>query len=350
MGIIDQELTTDYALYNGDTMEVLPTLKDESVGMSIYSPPFPELYQYSSDPRDMSNCKNYREGMDQFRFVIQQIHRLTMPGRLTCVHCIDLKKGGEFHEDFSGDIIKLHEEAGWNFACRIVIWKDPWAVARRTRVRSLMHKLIVNDSSKCQVCGPDYVVVFKKSGINPSPITHPDGLRTYAGEEKIPEHLSHDFADFHGDQRKNLLSHWIWRRYASPVWMDIRNGNVMKYKEARETDEEKHVCPLQLDVIERCLTLWSNPGDVVLTPFLGVGSEVYQAVKMSRRGIGIELKPTYYRQAKENIAHAKDTQAQVALELSFSSESVGFENDPGVDETDTEMETQIEEPEEEALP
>jgi len=301
MPIITQQITDRCAAYNADCMEVLPGLKAESVDFSVYSPPFPELYQYSNDPRDMSNCATYDEGIAQYQFVVNEIARVTKPGRVTAVHCMDLKRGSVFQRDFPGDIVRAHEAAGFNFFCRITIWKDPWLIARRTRMRSLMHKSIVNDSAGCRVAGADYVLVFRKSGENKEPITHPDGLKKYAGEEPIPGDLLAGFSNYTGDQRKNLLSHWIWRRYASPVWMDIRSGRLMPYKEARETDEEKHVCPLQLDVIERCLTLWSNPGDVVLTPFLGVGSEAYASLINGRRAIGVELKETYYRQALRNI-------------------------------------------------
>ncbi len=301
MAVIDQIATDEYAVWNADCMEVMPTLSDASIGLSVYSPPFPELYQYSNDPRDMSNCATYKEGLLHYQFIVSQIHRLTMPGRLTCVHAMDLKKGTMYQNDFPGDIIRAHQEVGFNFVCRVTIWKDPWLIARRTRMRSLMHKTIVEDSSKCRVAGPDYVLMFRKSGENQEPITHERGFKTYAGETPIPHDLVEKYANFKGDQKKNRMSHWIWRQYASPVWSDIRTGRLMPYIEARENDEEKHVCPLQLDVIERCLTLWSNPGDKVLSPFMGVGSEVYSAVENRRRGIGIELKSTYYKQAVRNL-------------------------------------------------
>jgi len=307
MAVIEQKMTDRYAVYNADCMEVLPGLKSESVDFSVYSPPFPELYQYSNDPRDMSNCTEYSEGMAQYQFIVNEIHRLTKPGRLTAVHCMDLKRGTMYQRDFPGDIVRAHEAAGFNFFCRITIWKDPWLIARRTRMRGLMHKIIVEDSSKSRTAGADYVLIFRKSGDSAVPISHERGFSKYAGETTPPEDLVARFKNFEGDQRKNLLSHWIWRRYASPVWMDIRTGRLMPYKEARETDEEKHVCPLQLDVIERCLALWSNHGDTVLTPFMGVGSEIFGALINGRRGIGIELKPTYYRQACANIEYANET-------------------------------------------
>jgi DNA modification methylase len=328
MPIITQQITDRYAAYNADCMEVLPGLKAESVDFSVYSPPFPELYQYSNDPRDMSNCATYSEGIAQYQFVVNEIARVTKPGRVTAVHCMDLKRGSVFQRDFPGDIVRAHEAAGFNFFCRITIWKDPWLIARRTRMRSLMHKSIVNDSAGCRVAGADYVLVFRKSGENKEPITHPDGLKKYAGEEPIPGDLLAGFSNYTGDQRKNLLSHWIWRRYASPVWMDIRSGRLMPYKEARETDEEKHVCPLQLDVIERCLTLWSNPGDVVLTPFLGVGSEAYASLINGRRAIGVELKETYYRQALRNIELAAQG-VEPDEESLFTADGVGEIGDAG---------------------
>ena len=331
--VIEQRLEDKYAVYNADAMNVLPSLGTGSIGVSVYSPPFPELYQYSNDSRDISNCATYEEGLGHYRFVVKQVARVTMPGRLSCVHCMDLKQGGVFQRDFPGDIVRLHVEAGFHFFCRITIWKDPWLIARRTRMRSLMHKTIVQDSAGARVAGPDYVLVFRKGGENPIPIAHPDGLKDYAGSNPIPAELLKQFSHYKGDQRKNRLSHWIWRAYASPVWTDIRTGRLLPYREARESDEEKHVCPLQLDAIERCLTLWSNPADIVLTPFLGVGSEVYQAVRSGRRGIGVELKPSYYRQALKNIEHAEDETEPAQLDMFDDDveflEEMGIEADIG---------------------
>ena len=323
MAVINQKVTENYAIYNSDCMEVLPGLESNSIGVSVYSPPFPEMYQYSNDPRDMSNVATYEEGMQQYQFIINEIFRLTRPGRLTCVHCMDLKRGSYFQRDFPGDIIKAHERAGFNFVCRVTIWKDPWLIARRTRMKSLRHKNICEDSATVRIGPADYVLVFKKGWNNDEKIIHATGLKTYAGAKDIPEELVRQFKNYSGDQRKNLLSHWIWRNYASPVWMDIRSGRLLPYNEAAETEEEKHVCPLQLDVIERLLTLYSNPNDVCLTPFLGVGSEAYMAVKMGRKAIGTELKPSYFRQAEKNLSKAGD--AEIIVE----------ENDlPGMEEED----------------
>lgn len=319
MAVIDQKITDRYTAWNADCMEVMPSLSKESVHFSCYSPPFPEIFQYSNDPRDMSNCTEYQEGIDQYQYIVNEIHRLTMPGRITAVHCQDLKKGTLYQTDFPGDIVKIHQEAGWNFFCRVTVWKDPWLIARRTRMRSLMHKTIVEDSSKCRIAGPDYVLIFRKSGENPEPITHEHGFKSYAGETPIPEDLVEKYHNFTGDQKKNRLSHWIWRQYASPVWMDIRTGRLMEYKEAKETEEEKHVCPLQLDVIERLLMLYSNPNDIVLSPFMGVGSEIFGAVTNGRRGIGIELKESYYRQAVRNLEGAESVDDNEQMDL-FSGE------------------------------
>lgn len=336
MAIIAQELHARYAVYNADCMEVMPSLKAESIGLSVYSPPFPELYQYSNDPRDMSNCKTYQEGVEQYAFIVNELYRLTLPGRITCVHCMDLKKGTVYQQDFPGDIIRVHEKAGWNFFCRITIWKDPWLIARRTRMRGLMHKMIVEDSSLCRMAGPDYVLVFRKGGENKHPITHEHGFKSYAGQTTIPETLRVEFENFTGDQRKNRLSHWIWRRYASPVWMDIRSGRLLPYREAREDQEEKHVCPLQLDVIDRCLAMWSNLNDPVLTPFMGVGSEAYAALKMGRRTVGVELKESYYRQALKSIHAAIDgTDEDNQINMKLESE-IPDTNDEDFEEDETE--------------
>ena len=311
MPVIDQCVNDQYALYHSDCMEVLPAMPAESVGISVYSPPFPELYQYSDDVRDMTNCTSYDESIDQYRFVVKEISRLTKPGRMTCVHCTDLRRGPHYQRDFPGDIVRVHEELGLHFFCRVTIWKDPWEFARRTRMKSLMHKTVsVTDSSTSRIAPGDYLLVFKKAGQNQVPIRHEKGFRYYAGETPIPADLVRDFGSYRGDPRNNLLSHWIWRQYASPVWMDIRRGRLMPYQQARETEEEKHVCPLQLDVIERCLILWSNPGETLLTPFMGVGSEVYCAVINGRRGVGCELKATYYRQAVRNLSDAKEGHQQ----------------------------------------
>lgn len=313
MPVIDQVITDEYAVYNADCMEVMPEFEAESIDASIYSPPFPELYQYSDDPRDMTNCTSYEESLQQYRYVVREIARLTKPGRLSCVHCIDLKRGQIYQQDFPGDIIRIHEEFGMRYFCRTAIWRDAWDFARRTRMTTLMHKTIVEDSSLSRIAPSDYLLVFKKTGDNAVPISHAKGLRCYSGETPIPADLVRDFGNYRGDPRGNQMSHWIYRQYASPVWMDIRRGRLLPYDEAKENDEEKHVCPLQLDVVERCLTLWSNSGETVLTPFMGIGTEVYCSVAQGRKAVGVELKSTYYRQAVKNLAAIEQQEQQFSL-------------------------------------
>lgn len=243
MAIIDQKITDNYSVYNADCMEVLPALPEKSVGLSVYSPPFPELYQYSDDVRDMTNCVNYQESLDQYRYVVEQVARVTKPGRQTCVHCTDLRHGSMYQRDFPGDIIRIHEEMGLRYFCRVTIWKDPWEFARRTRMKSLMHKTVsIVDSSESRIAPADYLLVFKKAGKNQEPIKHEKGFKHYAGGNEVPPDLIRDFANFKGKPIENLLSHWIWRQYASPVWMDIRRNRLMPYNEAQENPEEKHVC------------------------------------------------------------------------------------------------------------
>lgn len=298
--IIAQECGDRYAAFNADCMEVLPDLGDNTVHLSVYSPPFAELYNYSSSERDMSNCKSIDEFLQHYSFLVKEIARVTKPGRVSCVHCMDIRKKEGIWRDFAGDIIRLHEQHGFHFHSRFTIWKEPLRVAIRTRSLGLMHKQIVKDSTRCHAAMPDYLLVFLKQGENKEPVTHAHGLTRYAGATIVPETLRVKYANWK-DPKTNKLAHWIWQHYASSVWMDIRAGRLMPYKPARETDEEKHVCPLQLDVIERCVALYSNPADTVLTPFMGVGSECCGALGMGRRAIGVELKETYYRQALRNI-------------------------------------------------
>ncbi len=301
MAVIEQEIEDKYAIYNGDCIEVLPSIKNESIHLSVYSPPFADLYNYSSSDNDMSNCRSYEQFFEHYEFLINEIYRVTIPGRLTVVHCMDLKIPGinSAYRDFPGDIIRLHEKIGFYYQARHSIWKEPLKIAIRTRALGLMHRQIVKDSSLCHAAGADYILVLRKKGNNPILIEHPVGLSKYAGIREIPE----DLMKFKNstDPKTNKLSHWIWQQYASAFWDDIHGGVVLPYKEAKDSEEEKHICPLQLQTIERCLALYSNPGEIILTPFMGVGSEVYCALRNGRRAIGIELKPSYFRQAKKNI-------------------------------------------------
>lgn len=304
MAVIEQQITDTFAIYNGDCIEVMASLPDESMHLSIYSPPFGGLYHYSSSDRDLSNCRDYSQFFEHYTFVVRELARLTMCGRMTAVHCMDVPSGNsgtDYLVDFPGDIIRLHEREGFHFIARYAIWKEPLGVRNRTMAKNLAHKTIVEDSSRCSVASADYLLVFRRKGQNSVPIKHPNGLMSYAGERKMPAELL-KYRGWKGNQIENRFSHWIWRQYASAFWDDIRIGRVLPFRQAKDQDDEKHVHPLQLDVIERCLVLWSNPGEKILTPFMGVGSEVCGALVNRRKGIGIELKPSYYRQSEKNIA------------------------------------------------
>lgn len=312
--MVDSQLITDkYAIYNGDCIEVMADLANNSVGLSIYSPPFSDLYNYSSSDRDLSNNPDYESFLSHYEFVVKEIHRLTKPGRITCVHCTDIPlKGDKGFLDFPGDIIRMHQRLGFYHVGRRVIWKEPLRMAIRTRAKGLMHRQIVNDSSLCDVASGDYLLTFRKHGKNTEPITHASGLSQYDGADQPDQSMFLKYQDWK-EPKTNKLSHLIWQRYASCAWYDIRINNVLTYKAARDSEEEKHVCPLQLDVINRAVHLWSNPGDVVFTPFMGVGSEVYGAVTNGRRGVGVELKESYYRQATKHLARIEDKAEQGRL-------------------------------------
>ena len=295
MAILNQTIKNKYAIYNGDCISVMQDLPDASVHFSLFSPPFADLYCYSDSPMDLGNCKNYDEFFIHFGFVVEQLARIIKPGRNCAVHCMDIpamkeRDGFIGIKDFSGDIIRLFQKHGFIYHSRHTIWKDPLIEATRTKALGLMHKQLQKDSTRSRAGLPDYLLAFRNAGENTIPVTHPDGLESYAGSETMPS----------ADGIKRSLN--IWRAYASPVWMDIRQTNTLNAKVAREADDEKHLCPLQLDVIERACVLWSNPGEVVFTPFMGVGSEVYGAVMNGRKGMGVELKTAYYNQAVKNLA------------------------------------------------
>jgi DNA modification methylase len=331
MSVISQTVTDKYAIYNGDCIEGMAKLPENCIHLSIYSPPFGGLYHYSSNDRDLSNCRDYKQFFEHYTFVVRELFRVTMPGRMTAVHCMDVPSGNSGTDhliDFPGDIIRLHEAEGWKYIARYAIWKEPLGVRNRTMAKNLAHKTIVEDSSRCSVASADWLLVFRRKGQNQTPIAHPHGLMEYSGERKMPAELL-KFKNYQGNQIENRYSHWIWRQYASAFWDDIRIGRVLPFKEARDSEDEKHVHPLQLDVIDRVVVLWSNPGETVLTPFMGVGSEVFGAVRLGRRGVGFELKPSYFRQAVKNVNAAAHDRAVEVAELFNESE------DAIVDETDT---------------
>lgn len=320
----EQLVTENYAIYNSDCMLVIPTIESESIDLSVYSPPFAGLYNYSSSPNDFSNCETKEQFLEQYEFLIAEISRVTKPGRITAVHCTDVFDNTCRLWDFPHEVIKLHEKHGFEYRNRITIWKEPLKVRMRTMVQSLMHKFIVEDSTKCFTAMPDYVLIFTKNGENKVPVTHPNGFKRYFGETPVLpnilrawnnannsnlnevelwNYLNEKFKD-HKDPKSNKLSHYIWQRYASSVWDDIRIDNVLPFRDSKEEDDEKHVHPLQLDVIDRIVELYSNENEIVLTPFMGVGSEVYSPVSLGRKSIGIELKDSYYKQAILNLKEA----------------------------------------------
>lgn len=323
----EQLITDDFAIYNSDCMEVVKDMPNESIDFSVYSPPFMGLYNYSSDFRDFSNCETKEQFLVQYDFLVAEIARVTKAGRITAVHVTEIINQNGSNFDFPHEVQKIHERHGFLYKNRITIWKEPLQVRMRTMVRSLMHKLIVEDSTECFTAMPDYVMIFKKKGENLTPVTHPRGLSDYSYFGATPilpnilkafnnanetnytpdemwAYLKNNFQD-HEDPKSNKLSHYMWQRYASSVWDDIRIGNILKYKESKDEDDEKHVHPLQLDVIDRLVVLYSNPNETVFTPFMGVGSEVYSPVSLGRKAIGVELKDSYYKQAIKNLKDIK---------------------------------------------
>lgn len=312
MNVLDQVITDKYAVYHGDCVEVIKGIPDNSIHYSIFSPPFASLYTYSNSDRDMGNCKDDTEFMQHFQFLVKELYRVTMSGRLVSFHCMDIpamksRDGFIGLKDFPAQLRQMFEDEGFIYHSKVVIWKDPLIEATRTKALGLMHKQLVKDSAMCRQGLPDYLITMRKPGDNPQPIEHPDGLTSYAGldEPEAPRKKpilkdSRNHRNISMAKEDPVYSHHVWRRYASPVWMDIDQTRTLNRNDAREEKDEKHIAPLQLDVIERALTLWSNPGDTILSPFGGIGSEGYVAVKMGRKSISIELKRSYYEQNVRN--------------------------------------------------
>lgn len=297
---VDQVVTDRYAIYQGDSCEIIRALPGDSIGFGIHSPPFEGLYKFSNFDRDISNNEG-PQFWEHYAFLITELLRVTKPGRLHSVHVMQLPTSKIRHghigmRDFRGEVIRAYEDAGWIFHSEVCIWKDPVVTQQRTKSIRLLHKQIVKDSALSGQGLADYIVTFRKPGENPEPIA--GGFSRYIGDGKEPDRSKYT-APMDG---RNWYSIEVWQRYASPVWMDINQTRTLQYRQARDEKDEVHISPLQLDVIERCIDLWSNPGDTVLTPFLGIGSEVYCAVAAGRKGIGIELKPSYFAQAVKNIA------------------------------------------------
>lgn len=335
MAVKDQHITDKFAIYNGDCIEVMRGMPNESIDHSIYSPPFCGLYNYSSDERDLSNCKDYAEFFKHYDFVIGEIARLTKPGRITSVHCMDVPGTGNGETarmgsganvgsgliDFPGDIIRAHEKHGFVFTGRRGIWKEPLGVRLRTMAKGLTHMQLCEDSTLVDVASADYLLTFRKKGDNKVPVNHPNGLCWYCGERRPPADVL-KYRNWQGSQIENKYSHWVWRQYASSFWDDIRIGNVLPYKESHDPEDERHCHPLQLDVIERSVVLFSNPGEVVFTPFMGVGSECYGAVKNDRMAVGAELKTAYFNQARINLENVKKENHDVQMSIFDSGNKV----------------------------
>jgi len=300
--ILDQMITDNWSVYQGDCIEVLKGIPSNSIHYSIFSPPFSSLFTYSNSIRDMGNSTD-EEFNEQFEFFIPELYRVIMAGRLVSFHCMNLpmtigKDGLIGMKDFRGMLIRMFQKVGFIYHSEVCIWKDPLLQAVRTKKLELAHKQISKDSSRCAMGYPDYIITVRKPGENPEPISHGRGFEEYIGERKEPKAKKSD------NHSVNKYSHYVWQRYASPVWFDIRQGNTLNIKQARDKDDERHICPLQLDVIARCLELWTNKGDIVLSPFAGIGSEGYESIKRERKFIGIELKRSYYDVMIKNLKSA----------------------------------------------
>lgn len=309
LNILDQCITDQYAIYNGDCVEGLRNLPDNSIDFSVFSPPFSSLYTYSNSDRDMGNSKTYEEFAQHYSFLAKELFRVMKPGRLVSIHCMNLPTSKERHgyigiQDFRGDLIRLHQGDGFIYHSEVCIWKDPVTAMQRTKALGLLHKQLEKDSCMSRQGIPDYLVTFRKPGVNENRVT--GGLTEYHGEDEFSfsGKYSDDAFGSRGMTPEKRKSIEIWQRYASPVWMDINPSDTLQRESAREEKDERHICPLQLGVIRRALQLWSNPDDVVLSPFAGIGSELYVAVQMGRRGVGFELKQSYYRQAVLNLRNA----------------------------------------------
>jgi len=303
MTILNQRHSENWSLYNSDCVELMRELDNDSIDYSCFSPPFSSLFTYSDSPKDMGNARNEKEFYNHFSFLVTELYRTIKPGRLVSIHCMLIpamkeRDGYIGLKDFRGDLIRIFQKEGFIFHGEVTIWKDPLLEAVRTKALGLMHKQLCKDSSRCRQGLPDYIVTMRKPGENKNLVSHPEGLSVYAGETT---------------PKGKVLSHEIWRKYASPIWFDIRQTNTLNKIPARENKDERHLCPLQLDTIERCITLWSNPDDIVLSPFAGIGSEGYKAVEMGRKSIGIELKESYYNVAVKNMIRVENNHKQMDI-------------------------------------
>lgn len=316
--VADEVHGDNYTLWNGDCVQVARGLPADSVHMVIYSPPFESLYTFSDDPRDMSNCSDSATFWAHYRFLIAEYYRSLKPGRLAAIHCMNLptsklRDGFIGMRDFRGEIIRAHQDAGFIYHSEVMIRKDPVAAMQRSKAIGLLHKQVVKDSTISRMAIPDYVVVMRKPGDNAEPVSGP--FDAYYGNEAKPDGALKSDSNFRGTSWDKPGDPWysvaVWQRYAEPVWLDIAQGDVLSRKEARDEKDEAHLSPLQLTVIRRAIDLWSNPGDVIFSPFAGIGSELYVALQMGRKAIGSELKPSYFKQAVANCKAAKTQQSDL---------------------------------------
>jgi len=313
--VIDQLETENYSVYHGDTVEVAKGLPDESVDFSVFSPPFESLYTYSNSDRDMGNSSSSGQFWEQYIYLIKEQFRVMKSGRLVAIHCMNLptsKQNDGFIgiRDFRGEIIKAYQDAGFIYHSEVVIWKDPVVAMQRTKALGLLHKTIKKDSSMSRMGIPDTLVIMRKAGENDE---HISGEFTYyVGDNPAKGFKRHEWDDSREawtvEEGSDNTSVDVWQRYASPVWDDINQSDTLNFREGRDSDDERHICPLQLDVIQRCLQLWSNPDDVVWSPFMGIGSEGYMSLKAGRKFIGAELKESYFKLALRNLEQAKQSQ------------------------------------------
>jgi len=330
--VINQQITDDYAIYHADCVTVMKDLPENSVHFSVSSPPFGSLYSYTDATADMSNVRTDAEFLAGMEFMVAEMYRVLMPGRIVAFHCMQIpamkeRDGYIGLKDFRGDLIRLYQRNGFIYHSEVVIWKDPLIEATRTKALGLMHKQLVKDSAICRVGSPDYLVVMRKPGVNPEPISHGSGFNRWIGApEDEPAERKGNRTPKHAaqtpeiDSRVNKYSHYVWQRYASPVWFDINPSDTLQKGSAREDDDSRHICPLQLTVIRRAIELWSAPGDIVLSPFTGIGSEGYVAIEEKRRFIGAELKESYYRQAVANLNVALSMRDQGTLMMGSRSD------------------------------
>lgn len=321
MAVVNEQASgKGWTLWNADCVEVARGLPDASVHQVIFSPPFESLYTFSDDPRDMSNCSDKETFWTHFKFLIAEYYRVLKPGRIACVHVMQLptsktRDGFIGIRDFRGEVVRAHQDAGFIFHSEVMIRKDPVAAMQRSKSIGLLHKQVVKDSTISRMALADYVVVFRKPGENAEPVSGP--FDAYHGAETTPDGPLKSDSAFRGVSHDRPGDPWysvaVWQRYAESVWLDIVQGDVLSRKDARDVPDEAHIAPLQLTVIRRCIDLWSNPGDVVFSPFAGIGSELYVALQMGRKAIGAELKPSYFAQAVKNCREAETTKGQPNL-------------------------------------